>query len=124
MDFVSPVQRRSVEVSGPSTVGRSTLKKSKDRARITIVEASQRLEESSSRPDLEPSMSRSSGYSSGDRGGYTSSDGEGLTSQEKSIKRRRFEQRRKQHYNMKEALKRCTLQAEQRREFEILSCDT
>lgn len=84
------------------------LKKSKDRARITIAEASQRLEQSSSsRQDAEPSMSRSSGYSSGDRGGYTSSDGEGLTSQEKSLKRRRFEQRRKQHYNMKEALRRC-----------------
>jgi hypothetical protein len=70
------------------------------------VEASQQLERSS-RQDAEPSMSRSSGYSSGDRGGYTSSDGEGLSSQEKNLKRKRFEQHRKQHYNMKDALKRC-----------------
>lgn len=66
----------------------------------------------------EPSMSRSSGgyssgpergYSSGHErgGGYTSSDGEGLTSEAKSLKRRRFEQHRKQHYNMRAALEEC-----------------
>ena len=62
-------------------------------------------------------MSRSSGgyssgaergYSSGaERCGYTSSDGEGLTSEAKSLKRRRFEQHRKQHYNMRAALQTC-----------------
>jgi len=40
---------------------------------------------------------------SGDRG-YTSSDGEALSSEARKQKRRRFEQRRAQHYNMKNAL--------------------
>jgi hypothetical protein len=41
---------------------------------------------------------------SGDRG-YTSSDGEALSSEARTMKRRRFEQRRRQHYNMKAALR-------------------
>ena len=40
---------------------------------------------------------------SGDRG-YTSSDGEALSSAARTQKRRRFEQRRRQHYDMKTAL--------------------
>jgi hypothetical protein len=53
--------------------------------------------------------SSAGGYAS-DRGcGYAScsSDGEGLSSEAKSMKRRKFEQHRKQHYNMKEALQKC-----------------
>ncbi len=42
---------------------------------------------------------------SGDRGGYTSSDGEALSSAARTQKRRRFEQRRRQHYDMKSALR-------------------
>ena len=54
------------------------------------------------------SSSGGGGYASDRGGGYAScsSDGEGLTSEAKSLKRRKFEQRRKQHYNMKEALQK------------------
>lgn len=96
---------------------RSSADRTRNTAHITIAEASTRLEETRRQEAAEPSMSRSSGgYSSGpDRGyssgaercGYTSSDGEGLTSEAKSLKRRRFEQHRKQHYNMKAALQTC-----------------
>lgn len=41
---------------------------------------------------------------SGDRG-YTSSDGEALSSEARTMKKRRFEQRRRQHYDMKSALR-------------------
>ena len=58
----------------------------------------------------------SGGYSSGDyasdRGcGYAScsSDGDGLSSEAKSLKRQKFEQHRKQHYNMRNALQKCVL---------------
>ena len=70
-------------------------------------------------PSLQCLLRRSSGgYSSGDhasdRGcGYAScsSDGEGLSSEAKSLKRRKFEQHRKQHYNMKDALQKCVRKA-------------
>ena len=54
------------------------------------------------------SSSGGGGYASDRGGGYAScsSDGEGLTSEAKSLKRRKFEQRRKQHYNMREALQK------------------
>ncbi|KAK9915909.1 hypothetical protein WJX75_005872 [Coccomyxa subellipsoidea] len=105
------------------SLSRSSADRSRNTAHITIAEASNRLEETRKQEAAEPSMSRSSGgYSSGpDRGyssgpercGYTSSDGEGLTSEAKSLKRRRFEQHRKQHYNMRAALQTGKKLAEQ-----------
>ncbi|EIE25937.1 hypothetical protein COCSUDRAFT_64907 [Coccomyxa subellipsoidea C-169] len=105
------------------SLSRSSADRTRNTAHITIAEASTRLEETRRQEAAEPSMSRSSGgYSSGpDRGyssgaercGYTSSDGEGLTSEAKSLKRRRFEQHRKQHYNMKAALQTGKKLAEQ-----------
>ncbi|BDA44181.1 hypothetical protein COCOBI_05-3650 [Coccomyxa sp. Obi] len=106
-----------------SSLPRSSAERTRSRANITIAEASHRLEETRKQDTAEPSMSRSSGgyssgpergYSSGpERGGYTSSDGEGLTSEAKSLKRRRFEQHRKQHYNMRAALRTGKKLAEQ-----------